>query len=183
VARRITLGIIALLSLAILGFAVYALVGLVSWKSLSMSASVPATKAANRVSGSLGSGASIAKGVESDFNANNRTAPYAAQQQVVNGWAAKDALEGLLQRTDALSDQNKELGAQLADDTNLLAARLDSLSKTITALLAVIALMAAAGCLLLLAIAIALVWRDRAGGESALLETAPVTVEAQPAGA
>ena len=166
-ARRVTLGLVAALAVVVLGFAVYILVAATPWKTLGTQTSAPRTKATNKVTASLSSGSSLASGVESDYNTNNATAPYAAQQQVVNGWAAKDALEGLLRQTDVLSSQNADLGAQVADNTNLLAARLDSLSATVTALLTIIALMAAAGCLLLLAIAIALMWKGKPSDASA----------------
>ncbi len=178
-ARKIVIGLVALLSVAVLGFALYALFGIVSWSSLGKAQSVPTTKATSTVSRSSGEGASLATAIESDFTANEARADTAPKQQVVNGWAAKDAMRGLLTQTDTLAQQNADLGAQAADNTNLLLARLDSLAATVVALLAVIALMAVAGCLLLLAIAIAALWRDKPRTESAQGDFDVVAVEPQ----
>jgi hypothetical protein len=117
--RRVSVGVVSLLGVLVAAMALYVAFGTVA----------PAH-----------SGASAAAAVESDFKASEADASSAPQQQVVAGWAAKDALEAQLRQTDTLINQN---------------AVLRQLTTSVVLLLA-------GACLLLTAIVIALLWgRER----------------------
>lgn len=145
-ARRLVIGFILAASLVILALAIGVLFDVVSPLSLHAVGALPDEVTA--VVESSSSGASAARAVESDFDANEAMADSAPQQQVVAGWATKDALQALLRQSDVLSAQNADLSQQIADGTN-----------SIVSLLVAIALALVAGCVLLAAIAVGVLWK------------------------
>lgn len=154
--RTVAVGFVLVLSCVALVVSVAVLVGGLKPASLRIGPETPMEATAAVKSSSSGSAAASA--VESDFTANEALAESAPQQQVVAGWATKDALEGLLRQSDVIAKQNADLSTQVADGTNALAARVDGLTALVTA----IAFAAIAAVLALASIALGVLWRSPA---------------------
>lgn len=144
------------MAIAVMATGIY---GLVRGGAYAGFAAAPSKRPAPSRSSVLGgaSGASDASAIESDFKANEKLAKSAPQQQVVNGWAAKDALEAQLRQSDTLVNQNSAAGRLATENADLLAGRIDDLVGRMTSLAASLLLLAAV-CVSLLAVALGIVW-------------------------
>ena len=155
--RRIVVGCVAVLAIAVMATGIY---GLVRGGAYAGFAAAPSKRPAPSRSSVLGgaSGASDASAIESDFKANEKLAKSAPQQQVVNGWVAKDAPEAQLRQSDTLVNQNSAAGRLATENADLLAGRIDDLVGRMTSLAASLSLLLAAVCVSLLAVALGIVW-------------------------